>query len=229
MPKKKADKKTVKKTKIKKPTVKARKPAVKAKKTTKATPKKKERTAADRAESRRIRKIANNDAVQEVLMKMVGPHGLGIVLILLRRRIMDEFKLSSRLKLDVNFVRSLLYKLYSRKIVSYSKKRDQKKGWWIYSWEIHPNKIVELLIAEKVLELDKLNEMKNRKSNEQTYVCDLCAVEVDFAEAMESSFQCFSCSAPLKHFDNENLVVELGDSIIRVKSEINELEKLKEV
>jgi transcription initiation factor TFIIE subunit alpha len=173
-------------------------------------------------------KVSDNPAIKDVLMKMVGPHGLEIVEILLKYKKMDEFKLSSKIKLDVNFVRSLLYKLYSKKIVSYSKKRDQKKGWWIYSWEIHANRILELLIVEKQRELDRILEMKEKKSNEQTYVCDLCAVEMDFAEAMDSSFQCFSCGSPLKHYDNEQLVRELNERVGEVKAEIVQLEKIKE-
>jgi len=84
----------------------------------------------------------------EDMMKLIrdiaGENGLRISELLLKVKILDEFKIAEKLDLEVNYVRSLLYELYSKKIVSYSKARDKKKGWWIYSWTIHPKRIVQL-------------------------------------------------------------------------------------
>lgn len=161
--------------------------------------------------------------VKNMVQEIAGLQGFKIVELLVKKKKIDEFKISSNLKLEVNFVRSLLYKLYSKKIVSYSKERDLKKGWWIYSWEIHPKKIKDLLIMERMKELDNLGNAKIGRTGAQMYVCDLCAVEVNFSGAVDSEFKCFSCGALLKNFDNTHVINEMDDKIKKINAEIEEI------
>ncbi len=164
--------------------------------------------------------------VKNMVQEIAGLQGFKIVELLVKKKKIDEFKISSSLKLEVNFVRSLLYKLYSKKIVSYSKERDLKKGWWIYSWEMHQEKIKDLLILERTKELDKLGKTKHEKEGEQMYVCVLFAVAVNFSVAADPEFKCFSCGALLKNFDNTHVMNEIDDKIRRINTEIEEIKLL---
>jgi len=69
-----------------------------------------------------------------------------------------------------------------------------------------------------------MNKLISEKSIKQSFRCENCGVNLDFAEAMESSFLCFSCSQPLEHTDNTELVEELNRKVHKLSEEIKELE-----
>jgi len=80
------------------------------------------------SKSKKIAKILRSQIIKNKLETIVNEKGLELVKILLKRKQINEFKLAGKLKIKVNKVRSLLYKLYSKKIATYTRKRDKRKG-----------------------------------------------------------------------------------------------------
>jgi transcription initiation factor TFIIE subunit alpha len=161
--------------------------------------------------------------VREFLLDFIGEEGIGIIELLAEKGIVDEFKIAEMLEKEVNNVRSLLYKLYSKKIVSYTKERDEEKGWWIYSWELHLQKILSLFKAKKQEILKGVKEKIEEKKGAHLYECPVCLIVFPFSEATEHIFQCPSCGGPLNHKSNLEEVKELEAQRSELKKDIKEL------
>lgn len=173
------------------------------------------------------KEFIEREDVKELIEEIAGMHAVKVINLLASKTILDEFKISSSLKLEVNFVRSLLYKLYEKKIVSFSKERDSKKGWWIYSWTLHIKKIIELLIKRKKERISRLEEIKSRESSNQYFICESCGIKMDFGEAVENNFECFSCGMPLVALEKKADERELNALIGKLYDEVKELEDFK--
>ncbi len=171
--------------------------------------------------------FVEREDVQQLIEEIAGFHGMRVVKLLTNKAILDEFKISSSLKLEVNFVRSLLYKLYEKKIVSYTKERDNKKGWWIYSWKLHLDKIIETLIKKKKNEITHLENIKTEENRNQDFICESCGIKMNFGEAIENNFECFSCGMHLVGMEKNIDETMLNKKIGELYDEIKELEEFK--
>jgi transcription initiation factor TFIIE subunit alpha len=165
--------------------------------------------------------------VREFLLDFIGEEGIGIIELLAEKGIVDEFKIAELLEKEVNNVRSLLYKLYSKKIVSYTKERDEEKGWWIYSWELHLRKILNLFKAKKKEVLKGVEEKIQAKKGAHLYECPVCLIVFPFSEATENMFQCPSCGGPLNHKPNLEEVKDLETHRSELKKDIKDLDEIK--
>jgi transcription initiation factor TFIIE subunit alpha len=164
------------------------------------------------------------ESVHNFLFNLVGGQGIEMIEILLKQGTIDEFSLAEKLDIQVNVARSLLYKLYSQKIVSFTKERDEKKGWWIYSWSIHPKRIVELLSRSLNAELNDLMKKSDKRKAVQLYKCPVCEINMPFSEAMESSFQCPSCGGMMEFQDLTDEINKFQNRIKELKNDLKDLE-----
>lgn len=143
-----------------------------------------------------LKLIARKDAV-EYIMAVSGEEGLKIMNFLFKySKEIDEFTLAEKVGLQINFVRSILYKLYEKKLVSFSRERDKQKGWFIYSWLAHPDRLKEVLLLEKDVEITKLKE--GMLNVQQVFYCNSCGKSYDYVQAMENTFFCAQCGNALE-------------------------------
>jgi len=169
--------------------------------------------------------ITKVKGVKEFLLDFIGEDGIAIIELLAKNGVVDEFKIAEMLGSEVNSVRSLLYKLYSKKIVSYTKERDEEKGWWIYSWEVHSQKILNLLKAKKAQMLDEVERKVEKKKNTHLYHCPVCLIVFPFSEAMDNVFQCPSCGGQLQHKSDEEEIKSLEETRKVLRVEIKALDE----
>ena len=167
------------------------------------------------------------ESIHNFLFNIVGGQGIEMIQILLKKGTIDEFSLAEKLDIQVNVTRSLLYKLYSHKIVSFTKERDEKKGWWIYSWSIYPKRIFELLTKSLQVEMEQLNEKTQKRKVVQLYRCPVCEISLPFSEAMENSFQCPSCAGMLEFLDQKVLVSKWQNRVKDLKKDLKELKEIE--
>ncbi len=120
----------------------------------------------------------------------------------------SEFKLAEALKMEVNDVRNLLYKLHSASLASFIKKKDHKIGWYIYYWTFQDENVTDFLLNEKKAKLDILNDKLSKEHKANFYSCNNRCVTVDFDKAFEFSFHCPECGNLL---EQENHVSRIDD------------------
>ena len=158
--------------------------------------------------------LQNDAEVQSLIKSVVGEEGIHVVEHLMGVDKADEFEIAEALKEEVNFVRSIMYKMYSQKLVSYTRRRDIERGWYIYTWKILVDKVLLVIINQKENLLNELSDKLDYETNkEQGFHCKKCSIHVDFPKAMEISFSCFACGSMLEPLDNKTKLSTLSKKI----------------
>lgn len=154
------------------------------------------------------------DAVGSIVGKQMEP----LVDILNGDNYVNEFLIAKKLGIEINQTRNILYRLTDHGLVSSTRKKDARKGWYTYFWKIEVLKSLEFL--RTVLE-KKISEFKNQIKSRETrlfYVCETCNVEYNEENAMLNNFTCNECGNVFVIKDNSKNLKEF-------KKELDFLEK----
>lgn len=171
--------------------------------------------------------LSEDKEVHSLIKNVVGDEGFHIVNHLFNVDKADEFEIAKDLEEDVNFVRSVMYKMYTNKLVNYTRRRDPEKGWYIYTWELVPGKLYSALIDKKQKKLDKLfKQVEGEENKQQVFHCPTCTINLEFPKALELNFLCFACGGMLEPLDNKVMIADLN-SEIKILSESIGLLKIK--
>lgn len=122
----------------------------------------------------------------------------------------------------LNSVRKILYKLYDHGLVSCTRVRDEKTGWFIFYWRLQPDQLDAFIRSRKKRALDKLKLRLDFERNHTFFVCktDL-DVRVAFEEAMESSFKCAKCGNQLESSENAGMISVLEARVEKLEAELS--------
>ena len=157
------------------------------------------------------RKSGNLQTVAEV----VGQEAVPIVQYLKGKKNISEFKIAESIKAEVNSVRKMLYAMQTSNLVSYYRKKDRQKGWYISYWTLKPESFDYLSLATKRQKLQQLKErLHKEEANEGLfYICPSLCVRLEFDKAAEISFKCPECGSMLQHQDNTKTIEQLRQKI----------------
>ena len=162
----------------------------------------------------------SNKIIESVVSEVAGEDVLPLVQALKNKKNVSEFKLADSIKKEVNATRNMLYRLYDANLVSFVRKKDKKKGWYIYYWTFDAKKIKYLLANLKKKKLDKLKGRLEREKENKFYSCKSKCIRLDFDQAMNFEFKCPECGKLLNQMDNSKTIEML-------KKKIKDLEKDK--
>ena len=122
----------------------------------------------------------------------------------------------------LNTVRKVLYKLYDHGLVSCTRVRDEKTGWFIFYWRLQPDQLDAFIRSRKKRALDKLKLRLDFERNHSFFTCKNDAeVRIPFEEAMETSFKCGKCGKQLDSSDNAELISGLESRIQKLEAELS--------
>ena len=165
--------------------------------------------------------IKDDKEVINLIKGIVGEKGFKIVNLLFSIDKADEFEIAEKLNEDVNYVRSVMYKMYTHNLVNYTRRRDQVKGWYIYTWELSPQKIYSVVLERKEKKLDELfKKVEEEKNKEQEFLCENCKIRFSFEKALNLNFTCFACGGMLTPLNNEEIVLQLNNEIKQLSNSI---------
>jgi transcription initiation factor TFIIE subunit alpha len=151
--------------------------------------------------------LIDDPDINQLVKNIVGEGGIHIVSHLFKIQKADEFEIAKKLKEDVNFIRSVMYKMYTNNLVNYTRRRDAEKGWYIYTWEFAPKKLFNSLITSRQKELESLfKKVEEEKSMEQIFHCPTCDINLDFNKSLEINFTCFACGGMLQPLNNDLII-----------------------
>ena len=116
----------------------------------------------------------------------------------------------------------MLYAMQTSNLVSYYRKKDRQKGWYISYWTLNDPGFGELSIATRKHKLQQLRERlhKEEVNHGLFYICPSLCVRLEFDKAAEISFKCPECGNMLQHQDN-------GKTIEQLREKISDLEIVK--
>jgi transcription initiation factor TFIIE subunit alpha len=126
---------------------------------------------------------------------------------------LSEFKISEDLEMDVHEVRNKLYRLHDKNIVTWIKKKDPKKGWYIYYWTLNGKRIKEIADEFKKDRIEFLQSRLNREKGKLFYICCNKCVRFEFDKATDFDFRCPECSQILMEDDNSKTILNLEQEL----------------
>lgn len=161
--------------------------------------------------------------VDEVVAEVAGPDVVPLVRILSDKSNVSEFKLADSMKAEINITRNMLYRLYDHNLVSFSRKKDKKKGWYIYYWTFNKNRVRDLLITLRKKKIEKLQERLQREKTTQFYVSKEAGIRLDFEKAHDFNFKCPETGQLMEVEDNSQRIAELERELAQSEVELKEL------
>ena len=153
-----------------------------------------------------------------VVKELVGEDAIQIVLYLIGKTKVSEFVIANDLNLEIHKARNLLYKLYEQNILSFIRKKDKIKGWYICYWDFNEKSIP--FLEEKIRQgkLQKLQERLEKESGSTFYMCKNACTRMDFEKAMEFNFKCPECGELMEEQNNVRTIEFLKERIKELKT-----------
>ncbi len=170
---------------------------------------------------------AKKETLENVVTELVAPDAVPLVMYLRGKKRISEFIIAEELELEIHKTRFLLYKLLEHNIVSFIRKKDKIKGWYICYWDLNESMIGYL---EKKIKKDKVKKLKirlNREQHNDFFLCKNACARMDFDQAIESHFKCPECGEIMHHQDNSRTIEFLKNRIEELENE-NQEEKRTE-
>jgi len=164
--------------------------------------------------------------IEELAGEQAGP----IVDILFKKKDVNEFLVAKKMEMTINQIRNILYKLSAEGLVSFIRKKDKRKGWYIYYWTLDSEKcLINLEQSLKKKIQDLYEKLKNREEK-RYYVCKSCDIEVGEERALEHGFSCEECFGVYELADNEKPIRNIKLEISRRQRELKAIDgELEEV
>ncbi len=158
--------------------------------------------------------------IDDIICQVAGEDVLPLVKTLKNRKNVSEFKLAEAIKKEINLTRNMLYRLYDHNLVSFIRKKDKKKGWYIYYWTFNARKIKDVIKNLKKNRLEILKERLQRENSSQFYTCKHRCIRLDFEQSTDFEFKCPECGELLNLEDNVKKKKEIQKEIEQIKKEL---------
>ena len=156
----------------------------------------------------------------DVVSEVAGDDVIPLIKILKDNNNVSEFKLAEQIKAEVNLTRNMLYRLYDANLVSFIRRKDKRKGWYIYYWTFDKKKIGYLALKLKKTRLEKYQERLEREKNGQFFGCSNECMRLNFEQAMNFEFKCPECGELMNQKDNKETIKKIEKDIKILKTEL---------
>jgi len=158
--------------------------------------------------------------LKKVIENVAGPTAVKIVDLLHNKKDINEFLIAKKLDLTINQTRNLLYKLSHLGILSSTRKKDKRRGWYIYFWTFDTLKSLEVLEDSMAKEVAHLKNQLLSKKTKRFYKCSTCGREVNEETALIDNFSCPECGEIYGLADNTSMIKEATKSLERIEKEL---------
>ena len=160
------------------------------------------------------------DLLKEVVALVAGKQAEDIVDLLDEQKYVNEFIIAKKLDLTINQVRNILYKISDYGLVSSTRKKDKRKGWYTYFWKIEVLKTLEFLRDTLLKKIDNIQHQIKSRETKRFYVCDRCHIEMSEENALLHDFTCNECGALLVLKDNTKMLRELKKNQEKIENDL---------
>jgi len=163
--------------------------------------------------------------LKKVVQNTAGEQAVKIVDLLHGKKDVNEFLIAKKLGLTINQTRNLLYKLSHLGILRSIRKKDKRKGWYIYFWTFDILKSLEVLESTLEAEISKLNHQMETKKAMRFYRCKICGREANEETAMLTNFTCSECGEVYELADNTPLINQVTKEIQKLQKELDGIKR----
>lgn len=160
----------------------------------------------------------NNQIIDGVIAEVAGEDVIPLVKYLKDKKNISEFKIAGAINHEINETRNMLYRLFNVNLVSFIRKKDKKKGWYIYYWTFNLKRIKDLFWELKKKKNIALKERLKREYSSDFFTCKKKCMRLSFEQATDFEYKCPECG-DLMHQEDNKIIIE------DIKKKIEELEK----
>ncbi|MCX6707983.1 MAG: hypothetical protein NT001_07695 [Candidatus Woesearchaeota archaeon] len=162
----------------------------------------------------------SNKILDDVIIEVAGEDVLPLVKAMKNKKNVSEFKLAEKMKVEVNIMRNMLYRLYKSNLVSFIRKKDKVKGWYIYYWTFRAKNIKYLALELKKKKMAQLKERLEREKGGHFYMCPTKCMRLNFDQAVDFSFKCPECGSLMEMDNNKDKIREIEKEIKEIEIEL---------
>ncbi len=162
--------------------------------------------------------------IDEMIFEIAGQDGLAVYKTLKDKENVNEFLIAEKLKLTINQIRNVLYKFDTHNLVISTRKKDRKKGWYIYFWTFLSDRAEQVYV---LLKKNRLKHLENRLEREKAfefYLCTNKCTRMTIENAMEQQYMCPECGQLMSPDDNAKTIARISQEIKELSFEIQHLE-----
>jgi len=154
---------------------------------------------------------------EELVKDIGGSACIKILKLLEGKENVSEFVLAENMDMNINELRTYLYKLSEKNLIYSTRRKDKQKGWYVYYWTFNFRHGRDLIIKNKEKQLE---DLKNKINNKEIpkYICPNRCMSAYLEDAMEIQFKCPECNSLLKLKE-----IKYDEEVL--KNKINEIEK----
>jgi transcription initiation factor TFIIE subunit alpha len=164
---------------------------------------------------------------EEVISQVSGADVLPLVDYLRRKKDVSEFIIAKDMEEEIQLIRNQLYRLLDFNLITFWRKKDKQKGWYIYYWTYNQPHIEFLFWDLKKKKLEKFQERLVRETTEFFFMCqDNGCIRLDFEKATEFNYQCPECGGMMTQQDNSRTVEFLTSNIAELEKDLKKVGKL---
>lgn len=167
--------------------------------------------------------------VDELVLGLVGPDIVPLVQLMFNKDYISEFKLADKLELTVNQVRNMLYRLHAHNLVDFIRKKDKRKGLYIYYWVFDIKLAKDFIMNLKKERIEFLKSRLTKKDEDNYFICPNNCVRFDYYTALDQNFKCPECGQLLKREEKEKDVSKIHREINILKGELEEISKVVKI
>ena len=152
--------------------------------------------------------------VKNVVEETVGTDAVKIASYLKDRKNVSDFKISEGTKLHIQMVRNLLYRMNAWNMVTYIRKKDRQKGWYISYFTFNKAAIKDVMEKIRREKLEKYQErLENEEAGKVFFICSNLCTRLDMDGALQFDFHCPECGKLLNQQDNTKTKEHLKQKI----------------
>ena len=156
--------------------------------------------------------------INHVVTELVGEEALPLIKYMQGKKNISEFIIAEELDLEIHKTRNTLYKLLEQNIVTFKRKKDKIKGWYICYWDFNGVSITYLATKIKQDKVKKLKERLERERDNMFYMCRTACVRMDFETSMDFNFKCPECGEIMNEQDNQRTIQFLQERITELET-----------
>ncbi len=164
-------------------------------------------------------------AIEEMITEIASLEAILVYKMLKDKPNLNEFIIVDKLKITINQLRNIMYKFEKHNLISSTRKKDRKKGWYIYFFTFNPRQADDVVLQLKREKIKILEKQMERETSHEFYACPNKDIRLTLENAMEHNFTCTECGQLLVPEDQKKNIARIQEFISKVKNDLAELEK----
>jgi len=170
-----------------------------------------------------LKNVPGIEFIVKVAEGIGGKPSRDVAEILLGRHNVNEFLIAKKLNLTINQIRNILYRLSDFGVVSFTRKKDKKKGWYTYFWTINILRSLEVAESKVLKSIQGLEKQKSSREKKRFYRCVPCQIEVSEENALLSNFSCTECGEVYTLSESNKILEEINNALKILNSELDKI------